>query len=283
MNPNRSRPIPKGSSSEPSAGSVAISSLFSGAEPIINGELGGASYGSRRTFQLLSKSPPNPFTGARLVQQLYDLISGRWHQLLPRLKRLPPSTQNWRWFDPKTDIHESNDGPEQTLERAIVNACLTLGRRDWSNQVPIASGIVGPSAHKTSAIDLIHKRHEWAFDFVELKVNSNTPISAAFQITLYGLIWILSSRDRGRLLYPKTPILEAKAVTLSVLAPAKYYGDSDLTWLSAALSDGLAGIAKREIGADMNLVFEQFHESFRWPSDHTPEALCGFLDGRRRR
>jgi hypothetical protein len=44
-----------------------------------------------------------------------------------------------------------------TLERALMRASVVAGRKDWSNQVPVVSGIAGARAYKRQAIDLVHR------------------------------------------------------------------------------------------------------------------------------
>ena len=38
---------------------------------------------------------------------------------------------------------------------APIRACEDASRGDWSNQVPIISGVIGPRAYKRRAIDLV--------------------------------------------------------------------------------------------------------------------------------
>lgn len=264
--------------------SVAVSSLFDGIEALIDKAFGDPRWRRQKHFGTLSKSPPAAFDARALVLHVHAFLSHRWDELLPRLKNLPPSSQNWRWFDPKIGIDtENNDSPEQTLERALVRACLDCGRSDWSNQVPLASGIVSPYANKTTAIDLIHRRDTGRFDLVELKVGSNTPISAAFQVIQYGMIWAFSRRDRRRLRYIELPILEAASIQLSVLAPLQYYGDGNFDWLAEPLSACMSDIARRDAGAEMCFTFEAFPPSFNWPAQYSAEELCRLLDSRQRR
>ena len=86
------------------------------------------------------------------------------------------------------------------------------GRVDWSNQVPIISGIAGSSAYKRRAVDLVRCLPDGGFNFVELKVASDTPLYAAIEVLNYGLLWLLSRETRVQLGYQSNPILDAPAL-----------------------------------------------------------------------
>jgi hypothetical protein len=118
-------------------------------------------------------------------------------------------------------LQGKNASAEVTFERALINALVKAGRNDWSNQVPLISGIVGPHAFKKRAVDLVHRQSDSSFEFVELKIKSDTPVFAAIEI-LYGLLWLLSRRDREILGYDAGPMLDARELGLSVIAPRDY-------------------------------------------------------------
>lgn len=90
-----------------------------------------------------------------------------------------PSAENWR-FDKRTSFREENLSPETLLERTISRVV----DENWANQVPVDSGLVAGSAHW---IDLVF-RAGTAFSLIELKDESNTPLSAAIQVVRYGLV-----------------------------------------------------------------------------------------------
>ena len=147
-----------------------------------------------------------------------------------------PSKQNWRWKR-HLELAPENNSPELLLERQIVNE----RGENWSNQMPIASGLVGHATDKRAAVDLVHRENTDRFSLIELKVDSNNPLFAAIEILLYGLLFVWSKNNLEELGYDtkRQPILAASELNLSVLAPAKYYSGCKLENLSQALNAGL--------------------------------------------
>lgn len=230
----------------------------------------------------LNKAPPNALTGVAVVEQMFAQVEGNWTKCLSILSR-PPSTQNWRWFEPQLEISPENRSPEVTLERAIVRAAKAADRRDWSNQIPIAAGILAGAGNNRRAIDLVHSPAPEKFEFVELKIASDTPLFAAIEILEYGFIWLLSRRDGEALGYADRAIIQASDIQLSVLAPRSYYRELDLTWLTECLSEGVRRLGLRQGDMRLDFAFQEFPQEFVWPDvDATTEVLAA-LDSRRAR
>lgn len=168
-----------------------------------------------------------------------------------------PSRENWRWKRHK-NLKDANKSPEVLLERGIVK---TFGS-NWCNQVPVASGLVGPAIDKRAAIDLVRQLDEHHYEFIELKVESNNPLFAAIEILLYGLVFVWSRNNQEHLGYDSEmqPLLSARSVTLAVLAPSGFYERYDLAHLASSLDTNL-----KTFGAahDLELGFEflQFPKS----------------------
>ena len=173
--------------SMPTAESVVPLSLFGDVDRLAADRLQIASIKHRSAIQKLSRSPPMPFDGVRLVRDMFEMVAENWSRCIAALDRRP-SRENWRWFDPKCEHAAQNLSPEVTLECAIVGAAMSLNREDWSNQVPIASGLIAGGGDRRRAIDLIHRRGPVAFAFVELKVGSDNPLFAAVEILKYGFV-----------------------------------------------------------------------------------------------
>lgn len=161
-----------------------------------------------------------------------------------------PSRKNWRWKR-HLKVSPANTSPELLLERAIVNACGD----NWSNQMPTASGLVGPATDKRAAVDLVYRQDLATYSLVELKVDSDNPLFAAIEILLYGLLFVWSKNNQEELGYDARlqPLLAANTVTLGVLAPTSYYRDFDLTTLAVALHSGLVDFGQQH---GLNLSFE---------------------------
>jgi hypothetical protein len=249
-------------------------------------------------------SPPSSFDGVAMVNEMFEVVSTNWNLSLARLPPVlsrPPSKENWRWFVPKLDYSDGHFSGkrksfEVPLEREIIRASVDRRKGDWSNQIPVASGII-KARGKKRAIDLVHKRGEAAFDLIELKDKSNHPLHGAIEIIEYGLTWLLSRRDRERLRYtkewmkPSADLIEATDICLAVLATREFYGDTDLSWLASGLDAGIYELGKRIGGVKMGFAFTQFPSGFsvsravsRSPSDkYTCEELCALVDGRVRR
>lgn len=208
------------------------------------------------------------------------MVAGNWLRCIDALNG-PPSRENWRWFHPKCDHAAENSSPEVTLERAIVRAAKSQDREDWSNQVPIASGMIAGSGDRRRAIDLVHRRGPDAFDFVELKVGSDNPLYAAVEILKYGFVWLLSREHRAQLGYDGKPLVGASDVRLSVLAPHPYYSGLALDWLEAGLSEGVKALGTERQEVRLSFAFEAFPASFVWP-DPDPMVALSALDHRTR-
>ncbi len=178
-----------------------------------------------------------------------------------------PSRENWRWKR-HLNLSPQNKSPELKLERAIVNAC----GENWSNQMPTASGLVGPAANKRAAVDLVYLHDSTTYSLIELKVESDNPLFAAIEILIYGLLLVWSRNNREKLGYDvqAQPILAANKVTLVVLAPNVYYDKFDLTNLNSALNNGLDLFGRQN---DMKLCFEFRHLGTDYQPSLEPESI----------
>jgi hypothetical protein len=220
------------------------SGLFDGIDAVINRALGVSNYRTRTAALELDKRVDWDVDGERLVTGVYNHLSTNWaHASASIVAR--PSDENFRWFKPQQKLSPSNTSREVTLERAIVAGCIKAGRTDWSNQVPLISGIAGDAGYKRWAVDLVH-RNPAGFEFVELKVGRDTPLSASMQVLQYGMLWLLSRNDRNRLSYSGNPILEATTLRLSTLAPPAFYGGFQDPRLSRAIDSGLSALGRQQ-------------------------------------
>ncbi len=216
-----------------------------------------------------------PITGTRaFLEASYAHIHKNWlaaiHTGYTNLSR-----ENWRWKR-HPDLSPENKSPELRLERSIINACGD----NWSNQMPTASGLVGPAADKRAAVDLVYRKDPSTYSLIELKVNSDNPLFAAIEILLYGLLFVWSRDNKEKLGYDVQvqPVLAASSVMLGVLAPISYYRDYDLTALSSILNSGLVEFGERKA---VTLGFEFCQLGTDYAANLTPEHVRSAIGDRR--
>lgn len=189
-----------------------------------------------------------------LIDEIYKKIGNNWDNSTYHKK----SEQNWR-FVKQRKIDKGNDSSEVKLEREIVNIPPELWpeAEDWVNQVPTASGLVDPNADGSRRIDLVHKCGDKEYEFIELKVGSDTPLYAAMEILKYGILYIFSREHEGASEYvnKESDLLQATNIHLKVLAPANYYESYNLSWLEKSIDRGLASFLSK-FSFKMDFKFE---------------------------
>jgi hypothetical protein len=257
----------------------SASLLFAAIPGIIENHLGITNTQSWSALQDLIKSPPSVGQLVSMLEAMFAAIAHMWDIGRAKTDRLA-SRQNWR-FVLIDRIGANNSSPEVTLERALARACKALGRSDWANQVPVASGVLDARSHRRAAIDLVHRFDPNSYELVELKVGSDTPLHAALEIIRYGMLWILSRRDKRALGYGSIPLLDAKSIRLRVLAPTRYYRGLELGYLADGLNRAVSLVGEREADAAMSFEFQDFPADFKWPAELAASELCAALDGRR--
>lgn len=178
------------------------------------------------------------------------------------------SKQNWREGKINSKISSENDSKEVKLERAIAKMLENAKRKDWWNQMPIASGLIASDNDRRRAIDLVHSYGDSkSYDFVELKIDrypDNTPLFALMEILLYGLVYLVLRKERKWLpeCFRDVPVFTATNVRLIVLAPEKFYEGYELGWLENGLTEALGGVIKNEHpGCDLSMKI-----SSHWPT-----------------
>ena len=236
-----------------------VRKVLDGIDELIASSLGLVSSGGGKALhqipsaRRLGLNPPI-LDASILVRRILARIERNW--LDARLEgpiRLA-SRKNWRW-EKQLYISKNNTRKETLIEKAIALEC----DGDWINQVPTLSGVIDASSEQHCNIDLIHKVSPGEFEFIELKYDSDTPLFAAFEILKYGMVYAFSRRNATELGYdPANILLNAKRVTLIVLAPSEYYGciGHSYRWLESALSNALRGFG--EWGFMMDFRFEHF-------------------------
>lgn len=151
---------------------------------------------------------------------------------------------NWIWREKHAKPSARNVSQEVLLEHQIVG----LGGERWTRQMSTASGVdTAPDGKRTRsnrrrAIDLVYDQGNSSFSFVELKVGSDSPIYALFEILGYGLAYWHSRQEKLDHRREAARLMQAEKIDLVVLGPESWYRDSppDLATLVEQLNHGLA-------------------------------------------
>lgn len=223
-------------------------------------------YMHKTTLLSLKSTHTQRLDGTSLVEQLLAQIRMNWDRYKPQ--RLNPSPKNWR-FRHRTNISARRRGQEAWLERAITRILPS----HWFNQIPTSASLLRPRSDSHRMIDLAHGGKRKVLSCFELKVYSNTPLSAAIQVLRYGLLYVFSRLHAPEIGYAqdqKPFLFDAETVHLRVLAPITFYAPyfslgwkSDiLTWLQHCLSIAITNLATRHAIPPFDFEFWSFPLSF---------------------
>ena len=196
-------------------------SVFDGTDDIIHNALGlhpGQCLKQISTCRSLCNSRLPEGFSPEIVPRLFDRVVENWYEISHGRR---PSFENWR-HERQTYIGNVNKSPEVILERAIATLAEFGDLPEWYNQIPVASGLLNGKSDKRAALDLVRVEGDTA-ELIELKWNSDTPLFALFQVLGYGLALLLSRQNAEVFGYSGRPLMEARRLSLVVLAPAQYY------------------------------------------------------------
>jgi hypothetical protein len=129
---------------------------------------------SKKMAISLSENPPAKFDDKLAISKLYKSLACDGWKIT--------DGKNWEWRVEAPAY--STSSPEVTLEREVVAVDTTS---QWTCQMSTTSGIQGPYLNKRRAIDLVRRTAPDCYAFVELKVDSDNPLYAAFEILGYAL------------------------------------------------------------------------------------------------
>ncbi len=214
-----------------------------------------------------------PFNGVSFVNATCEAVRRNYQQSGAAAKK-DQSSENWRWHRPQPQIGERNRSPEVVVERAVAAACVTLGRTDWSNQIPVASGLVADGRDGRRAIDLVRRVGDHHFHLIELKVASDTPLYAAVEVLGYAFLWLIGRNDRP--LRPSA-LLEASQLNLRVLAPAEFYAPFQLQDVEASIDAGVRSLGE-QYGVSLSFRFDVLNKRIRSDAMPTAVELLELLD-----
>ena len=215
-----------------------------------------------KTSCLKLQAQPVQFNMENMIETMVSCIESNWKQSPRRQTAAKISTENWR-FTKQQYITENNPSLEKQLEKAIVQQT----NDDWVNQVPTASGLYNATHDKHRNIDLVHQITSKQYEFIELKFKSDTPLKAAIEVLLYGVLYVFARLHPNT--YDKThKLLKAEKIHLCVLAPYFYYEPYQLKWLTPAFNAGLqAYLANQNFNLKMDFQFKAFPSDFIWPCE----------------
>lgn len=209
---------------------------------------------------------------------IYECLRNNWNR---RPIRRFPSNANWELRTaPNFTPH-----PTQRLEKQLQKAIARLLSYDgWGNDVPTASGLYDKFGRQMN-IDLAHRIPN-GFEFVELKICSDTPYDAAMQVLRYGAIYLLyrlepSLSER----FVGNEMLTAEEIVLEVLAPCKYYPDRErrvLAVLEEQLSKELEEFTKtRAVNVNISFRFRAFPKEFEYSPGMASRLIQNAIINRR--
>ncbi len=206
----------------------------------------------------LSKGPPAGVDVGQMISEMLACLEKNWGKS-PRRKYADPSNENWR-FKKQLHISSKNTSPEKLVEKGIIH----ISSKNLVNQVPTASGLWDHKSDRHRNVDLVHRLGPKEFEFIELKIESDTPLKASMEILLYGILYIFSRRLYDESVKQNKELLQAEKVHLRVLAPLSYYAPYDIAWLEMAIDSGLRSFLSTldNVGFDMDFLFEAFPENF---------------------
>lgn len=177
----------------------------------------------------------------------------------------PSSTSKTLWkLRPATRITDHNKSEEKILEKAVAMLSDKGHMPGWSNQCPVASGIVAPHSDKKTSVDLVHwdasnKRAR----LVELKWENRTnndPRYALREVLRYGAAYVFCRIHRDDLPLRCRPLMDACHISLEVAAPTRYYHRNDFAYALKRMRNNLD--AFRIDGLKMSLHVLAFPKDF---------------------
>ena len=210
-----------------------------------------------------------------IVEAMWRLIATNWVEGQCQWR----GSENWRWEPCENlSVERPNRSEEVLLNRTLAQK---LNKERWTNETPTASGLAEKGGREPGGLDLAYHCPPDRVRLIELKIRSNNPVYAAFQIVTYGLVLNLARLVHERLLHKNGPITiseqwrSANQADLLVLAPTSYYSEyPNLGWFEDQLKAGVVTFGKtQKLGMDFG--FRRFDEK---PTDE-PQMLLA-LDRR---
>ena len=188
----------------------------------------------------LSKHPLATLDGVAMVKTLCATLDGPWWQ-----DRANSRGGNWVWRD-QTPTHLT-ESKEVVLERRLAQRSAER----WTCQMSTSSGLRPGARDSRRSIDLVQHIRENEYRFIELKVGSDQPLYATFEVLGYGLLYLLARQHgHGQPSGGHHDVMIARQIELVVLAPSVWFtfkgsragpvSRFDFGWLETRINEGLA-------------------------------------------
>jgi len=179
---------------------------------------------------------------------------------------------NWVWHDRVEMPSVKNSSDEVLLERAVAVRDV----KKWTYQMSTSSGLQiiqgrtrRVNLNSRRAIDLVRCLRARHYAFVELKVGSDNPLFAAFEILGYALAY-LHARANGWTGTREPDVFDAEHVELTILGHKDWYEygkggpnkrvEFKLDWLAKEIETSLNAFVMDEFKGKptFSMVFRQY-------------------------
>jgi hypothetical protein len=220
---------------------------------------------NKSTLNRLAASGYDSGPLAGLVEAIVEQLATNWRQNGERSL----GKEAWR-HTRNASISDENSSKEVRLQRRFAEECDRRSDSAWANEVPVTAAM-SSDQRKPRSVDLAYRDGK-AVELLELKFDSNTPLSAACQAVGYAAALLFCRRSwtaiGGGEDLDLRPAITAERVTVSVLAPKAFYLLEPVwgPWLAnleqrfdSALRQAAAGIDKP---FDMGFRFTQLGADF---------------------
>jgi hypothetical protein len=207
--------------------------------------------GLSKTLALdLSKNPRPSVISADTLRPLFEALnSDGWKQQVG---------SNWVWRD-SVPAHVTKS-KEVALEREIAK----LDTQIWTCQMSTSSGVQPNGLNRRRAIDLVRFNGTGRYAFIELKVDSDNPLYAAFEILGYALAYLQAKKQKwiGKGCHD---VFTAKEIELTVLGSENWYkyktrsGEErsfEFGWLANDIAKALNAFAQD--GPRFSMAFREY-------------------------
>lgn len=231
----------------------------------------------------IESGPTTDLGKENLLADLLEIIDTNWRAggCVYRGER-----RNWV-LEKSPSLNPQNVSAEVILERLAV----LLFETNWAhpklfNQVATCSGLMPEKNEGGMHVDLVCDQGRNRYEFIELKYldgsrgayGSNNPLYAAFEVLVYGLLFIHAKKSKG--LLGETPLQHAERIQLTVLAPLDFYRHKvrgavarryDLKWFETLVNKWFKSIG---VQPSMTLRFQAFTQEFEACYGHPKEGVA---------